>query len=268
MSLDSISLAAIRKELIDIFKESKIINIYQAKKYKIIFEVKPIRTSLLNNISKKGGTFCIHISVDPSLIEIYFSESKNIKETIKSPFLTLLQNHLIGGKILDIKHPDFDRILHFIIQPYLKFGQIQNKILIVEFMGKHGNIILLKENNIIEGSIKLVTSKTNRYREIIPRKLYIPPPPQDKLNPLKIIKKDFIDIFFSCAERDLSLWQLLQNNFKGISQQSAKEIIFQANLSPEKNVLKVSQDELELLWFSFNRIEENIKNHNFHPAVF
>lgn len=268
MSLDSISLAAIRKEVIDIFKESKIINIYQAKKYKIIFEVKPIRTLLPNNINKNGETFYIHISIDPSLIEIYFSESKNIKETISSPFLTFLQNHLIGGKILDIKHPDFDRILHFVIQPYLKFGQTQNKILIVEFMGKHSNIILLKKNNIIEGSIKLVTSKTNRYREIIPGKLYIPPPPQDNLNPLKINKEDFINIFYSCANRDLSLWQWLQNNFKGISQQSAKEIIFQANLSPEKNVLKVSQDELELLWFSFNRIEENIKNHNFHPAVF
>lgn len=268
MSLDSISLTAIRKELIDIFKESKIVNIYQAKKYKIIFEVKPIRTLLPNNIIKTGGTFYIHISIDPSLIEIYFSESKNIKETISSPFLTLLQNHLIGGKILDIKHPDFDRILHFIIQPYLKFGQTQNKILIVEFMGKHSNIVLLKENNIIEGSIKLVTSKTNRYREIIPGKLYIPPPSQNKFNPLKINKENFINIFYSCADRDLSFWQLLQNNFKGISQQSAKEIIFQANLSPEKNVLKVSQDELELLWFSFNRIVENIKNHNFHPAVF
>ncbi len=268
MSLDSISLTAIRKELINIFKESKIINIFQTKKYKIIFEVKPIRALLPDNISKKRKTFYIHISVNPSLSEIYFSESENDKEAISSPFLTLLQNHLIGGKILDIKHPDFDRILHFIIHPYLKFGQTQNKILIAEFMGKHSNLILLKENNIIEGSIKLVTSKINRYREIIPGKLYTPPPPQNKFNPLKINKKDFINIFYSCNDRDLSLWQLLQNNFKGISQQSAKEIIFQAKLSPEENVLKVSQNELELLWLSFNRIIENIKNHNFHPAVF
>lgn len=268
MSLDSICLTAIRKELIDIFKGGKIVNIFQVKKYKIIFEIKLIRTLLPHNIDKKTKTFYIHISIDPSLMEIYFSDSENIKETISSPFLTLLQNHLIGGKILDIKHPDFDRIMHFIIQPYLKFGQTQNKILIVEFMGKHSNIILLKENSIIEGSIKLITSSINRYREITAGKLYVSPPSQNKLNPLKISKKDFIDIFISCDDKDLSLWQLFQNNFKGIGPQSVKEIIFQANLSPEKNVLNVSQDELELLWFSFNRIVENIKNYNFHPAVF
>jgi len=268
MSLDSICLTAIRKELIDIFKGGKIVNIFQVKKYKIIFEIKPIRTLLLHNIDKKTKTFYIHISIDPSLMEIYFSESENTKEAISSPFLALLQNHLIGGKILDIKHPDFDRILHFIIQPYLKFGQTQNKILIVELMGKHSNIILLKENSIIEGSIKLITPSINRYREITPGKLYVSPPSQNKLNPLKISKKDFIDIFISCYDKDLSLWQLLQNNFKGIGPQSAKEVIFQANLSPEQNVLYISQDELELLWFSFNRIVENTKNHNFHPAVF
>jgi len=268
MSLDSICLTAIRKELIDIFKGGKIVNIFQVKKYKIIFEIKPIRTLLPHNIDKKTKTFYIHISIDPSLMEIYFSDSENIKETISSPFLTLLQNHLIGGKILDIKHPDFDRIMHFIIQPYLKFGQTQNKILIVELMGKHSNIILLKENSIIEGSIKLITPSINRYREITPGKLYVSPPSQNKLNPLKISKKDFIDIFISGDDKDLSLWQLLQNNFKGIGPQSAKEIIFQANLSPGQNVLNISQDELELLWFSFNRIVENIKNHNFHPTVF
>lgn len=268
MALDSISLTAIRKELMDIFEGGKIVNIFQVEKYKIIFEIKPITTLLSHNIDKKIKTFYIHISIDPSLMEIYFSESKNTKETISSPFLTLLQNHLIGGKILDIKHPDFDRVLHFIIRPYLKFGETQNIILIVEFMGKHSNLVLLKENSIIEGSIKLITSSISRYREITPGKLYVSPPAQNKFNPLKINKKDFMGIFISEDDKDLSLWQIFQNNFKGINQQSAKEIIFQANLSPEKNVLNASQDELELLWFSFNRIIENIKNQNFHPSVF
>jgi len=227
MSLDSIALEAMRKELLEKFKEGKIISLSQTKKYKIIIEVKPDKLFALNDINKKGETFYIHISIDPSLPEIYFTELENKQKTISSPFLVLLQNQLKGGKILDIEHSNFDRILHFIIKPYKKFGKVQNKILVVEFMGKHGNIILLKEDKTIEAGIKLIDSNISRYREIIPGKIYIPPPSQNKLNPLEIKRENFLNIFYSTSveNKDLSLWKLIQDNFMGISPQSAKEVV-------------------------------------------
>ena len=262
MSLDSITLEAMRKELLDQFTEGKIINLIQTKKYKIIIEVKPVKFL--------ASTFYIHISLDPSLSGIYFTELKNKQKIISSPFLTHLQNQLRGGKILNISHPNFDRILHFIIRPHQKFGKVQNKILVVEFMGKHSNMILLKEDKTIETSIKLIDSNTNRYREIMPGKLYIPPPSQNKIDPLNINREDFFNIFnFLCAEnRDLNLWKLIQDSFIGISPQSAKDVVLQANLSPEKNMSDVSATDLEMLWISFNRIITNIKNYNFQPVLF
>jgi len=270
MSLDSITLEAMRKELIDTFKEGKIVNIFQVKKYKIIFEIKPIRTLLPNNMDKKTKTFFIHISLDPSLPEIYFTELENRQKTISSPFLTLMKNQLRGGKILDIEHPNFDRILHFIIKPYQKFGKLPNKILVVEFMGKHGNMILLKEDKTIETAIKLIDFNISRYREIMPGKLYIPPPSQNKLNPLNINREGFLNIFnsLSVENKDLNLWKLIQDSFTGISPQSAKEVVLQANLSPEKNLSETSGTDLKMLWISFNRIVTNIKNYNFQPALF
>lgn len=270
MSLDSIALEAIRKELMEKFKEGKIISLIQTKKYKIVIEVKPDKLFALNDTNKKSETFYIHISIDPSLSEIYFTKLENKQKTISSPFLALLQNQLKGGKILDIEHSDFDRILYFIIRPYQKFGKVQNKILVVEFMGKHGNIILLKEDKSIETAIKLIDFNISRYREIMPGKLYIPPPSQNKLNPLKISREDFLNIFSSTPSenKDLSLWKLMQDSFMGISSQSAKEVVLQANLSPEMNISKASAEDLEMLWISFNRIIINIKNYNFQPAIF
>lgn len=272
MSLDSITLEAMRKELLDKFKEGKVISLIQTKKYKIIIEVKPVKFLASNNINKKSETFYIHISLDPSLPEIYFTELKNKQKTISSPFLTLLQNQLRGGKILDIEHPNFDRILHFIIRPYQKFGKLPNKILVVEFMGKHGNMILLKEdkNKTIETAIKLIDFNINRYREIMPGKLYIPPPSQNKIEPLNINREVFFNIFnsLSVENKNLNLWKLIQNSFIGISPQSAKEVVLQANLSPEKNVSETSGVDLDMLWTSFNKIVTNIKNYNFQPALF
>lgn len=270
MSLDSITLAAMREELLDKFKEGKIISLIQTKKYKIIIEIKPDKPLPSKDLNKKSETFYIHISLDPSLPEIYFSELENRQKTIRSPFLTLLQNQLKGGKILDIEHPNFDRILHFIIRPYPKFGKLQNKTLVVEFMGKHGNMILLKEDKTIETAMKLIDSNINRYREIMPGKLYIPPPSQNKIDPLKINREGFFNIFssLSAENKDLSLRKLIQDSFIGLSPQSAKEVILQANLSPEKNLSETSKADLEMLWTSFHRMVTNIKNHNFEPALF
>ena len=272
MSLDSITLEAMRKELLDKFTEGKIVSLIQTKKYKIIIEVKPVKFLASNNINKKSETFYIHISIDPSLPEIYFTELKNKQKTISSPFLTLLQNQLRGGKILDIEHPNFDRILHFVIRPYQKFGKLPNKILVVEFMGKHGNMILLKEdkNKTIETAIKLIDFNINRYREIMPGKLYIPPPSQNKIEPLNINREVFFNIFnsLSVENKNLNLWKLIQNSFIGISPQSAKEVVLQANLSPEKKVSETSGVDLDMLWTSFNKIVTNIKNYNFQPALF
>ena len=262
MSLDSITLEAMRKELLDKFTEGNIISLIQTKKYKIIIEVKPVKFL--------ASTFYIHISLDPSLPEIYFTELENRQKTISSPFLTLLQNQLKGGKILDIEHPNFDRILHFIIRPYQKFGKLPNKILVVEFMGKHGNVILLKEDKTIETAIKLIDFNISRYREIMPGKLYVSPPSQNKIDPLNINREGFFNIFnsLSAENKNLTLRKLIQNSFIGLSPQSAKEVVLQANLSPEKNVFETSEVDLEMLWTSFNRIVTNIKNHNFQPSLF
>jgi len=269
MSLDSITLAAMREELLEKFKEGKIVSLIQTKKYKIVLEINSAKPFSPID-SQKSTIFYLHISLDPSLPEIYFTKSVSRQKTIASPFLALLQNQLKGGKILDIQHPNFDRILHFIIQPYQKFGQLKNKILIMEFMGKHSNMILLKEDKTIETALKILDSKINRYREIMPGKIYVPPPAQNKINPLNIKSERFFDIFNSLItkNKELTLRKAIQDSFAGLNLQTAKEVIFQANLFPEKNLSEISQADLKVLWASFNEIMIKIKNHYFQPALF
>jgi predicted ribosome quality control (RQC) complex YloA/Tae2 family protein len=137
-------------------------------------------------------------------------------------------------------------------------------------MGKHGNMILLKEDKTIETAIKLIDSNISRYREILPGKLYIPPPSQNKIDPLTINREGFFNIFnsLSSENKDLTLRKLIQDSFTGTSPQSAKEVVLQTNLSPNKNISETSAANLETLWISFNRIITDIKNHDFQPALF
>ena len=266
--LDGLTLFAIKKELSDSFINSKIINISQTNKYKIIIEIKPKKELLPVSGQNKTNNAYIHISIHPSFPEIYFTNSIKTDTSISSPFLANLQTHLKGGKIIAITQPDFDRILYFTIKPFIRFGKIQDKRIIIEFMGKHGNIILVKGDGMIESSIKLISSEINRFREIIPGTSYIPPPSQNKLNPLNINKSSFFNILDIANKEEVNLCQALQSSFKGLSRQSAKEIVLQADLLPEKKLVDASCIEFDQLWISFQKIISDIQNFNYNPIVF
>ena len=55
--------------------------------------------------------------------------------------------------------------------------------LVVEIMGRHSNIILVGGGGAIMDSIKRVPATVNRYRTVLPRRPYVPPPDQPKLDP-------------------------------------------------------------------------------------
>jgi|GEM_PF-527725 len=271
MTIDSIALAGIKKEFLDLIRGGRINNIYQVNRYKIILEIKlPIpKTFSTNHQTKETKIIYLHLSLDPGQMEIYFSTEQNFPATISTPFLSLLQNKIIGGKIIDIVHDtDFDRILSFIIQTRSKFSPIEEFKLIAEFMGKHGNLILINQENLIESSLKLITFQINRYREVLAGKPYLLPPTQYKLNPLKITKNDFLSLFVSAKEKKTTLLELLQNNFQGINSQNLREITYQANISPEEDISLISPKNLEFLWSSWQRTMEKIKNYNFEPIIY
>ena len=263
--LDGITLFAIKNELSNLFIDSKIIRVFQTSKYKLILEITPKKKRF--NLKNHKNNYFLHLSVHPSYPEIYFSETMD-GDLVNSPFLASIQTHLKGGRIISIKQPEFDRILLFKIKPFIRFGKIRDKILIVEFMGKHSNIILIREDGIIDNSIKMIPSEINRFREIIPGATYISPPSQNKLNPFNIDKSIFFDILNTHKGKKFNFWQTLQNSFLGLSRQSAKEIVILANISPEKNFTDSTPEDFEHLWISFHKTFLDVRNLHFSPMAF
>ena len=70
-------------------------------------------------------------------------------------------------------------------------GDMVERSLIIEIMGKHSNIILADENGKILDSIKHITHETSSVREVLPGKTYALPPSQNKLNPLELNYETF-----------------------------------------------------------------------------
>ena len=64
-------------------------------------------------------------------------------------------------------------------------GDLCQKTLIIEIMGKHSNIIFINKDGIILDSIKHISGLVSSVREVLPGKQYFIPQTQDKLNPLE-----------------------------------------------------------------------------------
>ena len=69
-------------------------------------------------------------------------------------FCMLLRKHISSGRIISITQPDFERIIEIKIEHLDELGDVCQKRLIVEIMGKHSNIIFVNSDDVILDSIK------------------------------------------------------------------------------------------------------------------
>ena len=99
----------------------------------------------------------------------------------------MLRKHCENGIIERIEQVGMERIIHMYVRQRDEIGDLSHKKLIIEFMGRHSNIILVDANHgqILDG-IHHVTPAISSYRIVLPGAAYTPPPAQDKVNLLEI----------------------------------------------------------------------------------
>jgi len=107
-------------------------------------------------------------------------------------------------------------------------GVIYESKLVCEIMGRHSNILLLSQEGVIIEVVKRVAPSKNRYRMILPRQLYVAPPPQDKRIFHLLTQTDFARLFDDLrgVSPQAQLWQTLVANFAGVSPQLAREVAY------------------------------------------
>lgn len=92
-------------------------------------------------------------------------------------FCMVLRKHLTSAKIVSIEQLETDRVLFIDFENLDELGYNSIYTLIVEIMGRHSNITLLrKRDGIIMDSIKHVTPDINSIRCLYPGISYVYPP--------------------------------------------------------------------------------------------
>ncbi|MBO4775635.1 MAG: NFACT family protein [Lachnospiraceae bacterium] len=249
MAFDGFCIKRIVKEYNDIFTDSRISKIIQNNNFDIILVIK-----------KGKDTYNLFVSANPSMSYTYLVSDKGEAPKNALNFCMLLRKYIANGKILSVTQKDNERIIVFEIEHLDEMGDLSVKKLIFELMGKHSNIILTDENDIILDSIKRVNELTSSLREVLPKKEYFFPSDLKKINPYETdLKNEIVNIFDSYSEEEkskLSLSSLLVNSFEGVSKNFAKEVLFRAGKIQDTKLVNTDNDILGKVSDSF---EETLK---------
>ena len=254
MAFDGITIANITKELQDTLTGGRISKIAQ-----------PEKDELLLTIKSSAGQFRLCISASASLPLIYLTDVNKPSPMTAPNFCMLLRKHISNGRITGITQPGLERIIRFEIEHLDELGDLRQKELIVEIMGKHSNIIFCDEHQKIIDSIKHVSAQMSSVREVLPGRDYFIPDTLEKEDPLSITEAHFSD---HLRKKPLPLSKALYNSFTGISPVVAEEICTLSNLPSELSPKDLSEDLMHHLYTQFSIFLDPVREGRFSPVIY
>ncbi len=199
-------------------------------------------------------------SAHPEHARLHLAGEKLRRGVEKStPLLLLLRKYVRGGRIAAIEQPPFERALHIGVQ-----HPEGNTTLIVEVMGRYSNIVLVAEEGLILECIKRIGPEKSRYRTILPQHLYVPPPPQSKLDPTDITELRLKDIL-SDASPESPIWRALVAGIRGVSPLMAREVVCRAMGDDGAAVSQVVQ--ISPLLEAFQEMLMPVWEHRWQPSI-
>lgn len=171
--------------------------------------IQPNKDETLLFIRNNRTTYKLLLSANAENARTHLTEIKNIENPLKPfNFCMVLRKYLIGAKLTNIFQPNNDRIINFTFENSNELGDKETKVLIIEMMGKHSNIILVTDTNTIIDSIRHIDFEISSIREVMPGRKYQLPPSQNKLNPFLVTKNEYDNTINSESK--------LSSNFTGI----------------------------------------------------
>jgi predicted ribosome quality control (RQC) complex YloA/Tae2 family protein len=180
-------------------------------------------------------------------------------------FCMLLRKHINNGRIVKIEQPGFERVINFEIEHLNEMGDLCKKVLVVELMGKHSNIIFCDDDKHIIDSIKHINAQMSSVREVLPGRDYFIPMTEEKKNPLEADADTFKKLITS---KSLPLSKALYSSFTGISPVVSEDIINLSSLDSSVVANTLNDTEIYHLYNIFTNYIDDVKEHNFHPVIY
>lgn len=99
-----------------------------------------------------------------------------------------------SGVLQEARQRKLDRVLSLEFAGSEGFVTTEAVELVVELTGRNCNLILIDAEGTIIGAAREVRSDVNRFRQVVAGGRYLPPPPYEKLDPLKASREELLEV--------------------------------------------------------------------------
>lgn len=221
----------------------------------------PTEHELVLGIRGAGAQGKLLLSANPTYPRVHWTTGTYVNPMEAPMFCMLLRKHCEGGVIESVRQVGRERIIHIEVKHRDELGDLSNKRIVIEVMGRHSNIILMDpQSGIILDGIHHVTPAISSYRIVMPGSSYTAPPEQGKTDPFSDLNKQrFADILAS-FEENTPIHKRLLDAFSGFSPLLAKELSYRAYGGGEET-------ELVPLWEAFSAFVGQMKAGRFVPNI-
>lgn len=256
MPIDGVVVRNIIHELDDNILNGRIDKISQPEVDEIILDIRG-----------QKGNFKLLLSSSPNFPRLHLTKVHK-KNPISAPmFCMVLRKHLSGGRIVGLEQFNLDRLVKIHIECYDELGVLSTKVIVIEIMGRHSNIILLNSSGEILDSIKHVTLDMSSYRQVLPGIPYKYPPAQDRINPLSFTEGSFLERLQSSTGTE-RLDKYISQVLEGVSLFASREICHQAGLDEKLKLEQVDSSSRIKLLSSVKIFTERITKSSFSPCIY
>ncbi len=252
MAFDACMMRAVLSEYSREFTDAKIEKVLQPRNDEIDLVIHSGRNSRR-----------LVFNVGPNAPRLQLSDA--VKENPqKAPMLCMfLRKHVLGGRIVNVEQPNFDRIAVFTISCYDEMGFPTTKKLVCEIMGKYANLIVLDSEDKVMTAMKIVDFSASTVRQVLPGLKYQGIEKQNKIDPRVIDRELFFDKL-SAFPAERTAEKFITSTYLGIATQIAHELTYRATGGIDTPICELDTEKFYEIFSAWQML---LINEDYTPTV-
>lgn len=253
MAFDGFTIAALVSEFQSCLSEGHVQKIAQPEPDELLLTIKKNRTNYKLQISASASLPLIHLTGNPK------------PSPFTAPnFCMLLRKHLNGARVLGFEQIGLERVIRIRFENLNELGDVVQKALMVEIMGKHSNIIFVDEKNQIVDSIKHVNGLLSSVREVLPGRDYFIPNTKNKIDPYDVSVEEWNNVIF---RKPTTVAKALYGSLTGFSATLSQELAYRSKLDGDAPTASLNGNEKSALMEQFRRLMNEVRQDAFSPCI-
>ena len=154
----------------------------------------PSRDTVLLHLKHREGRAKLLFAANPTAPRLHLTTASPENPPEPPMFCMLLRKHLSGGRLVDISQLPMERCAIFTFDCIDEMGDMVQKKLVAELMGRTCNLYLLSPEGRIIDCLRRIGLDESAKRAALPGLNYQLPEPVTKFEPLSLSEKDYVNL--------------------------------------------------------------------------